>query len=55
MRAVSVSLERAQSVELARVLQRWIPEVDVLGRWIEEGRNDPLPEVRFAAIGQSDD
>jgi len=50
MRAVSVSLVRAQCVELARALQKRIPDEGILAVWIADGADDPLPEVRFASM-----
>jgi hypothetical protein len=48
-RAVSISLVRQQSVRLAQVLKEKLSDDGTLDGWLEEGRSDPLPEVRFAA------
>lgn len=49
-RAVSISLVRQQCVRLARLLKQKILDDDgTLAGWLEEGRSDPLPEVRLAA------
>jgi SIR2-like domain len=48
-RAVSISLVRQQCVRLARLLKQKILDDGTLAAWLEEGRLDPLPEVRFAA------
>jgi hypothetical protein len=49
-RAVSISLVRQQCVRLARLLKGKILDDGTLAAWLEEGRLDPLPEVRFAAL-----
>lgn len=48
-RAVSISLVRQQCVRLAGLLKQKISDNEILDRWLEEGRSDPLPEVRFSA------
>jgi hypothetical protein len=48
-RAVSISLVRQQCVRLAQRLIQKISDDGTLAAWLEEGRSDPLPEVRFAA------
>jgi hypothetical protein len=50
-RAVSISLVRQQCVLLADTLQQKIPDDETLDAWLEEGRSDPLPEVRFCLQG----
>jgi hypothetical protein len=52
-RAVSISLVRQQCVRLADVLKRRIADDGTLEGWLEEGRSDPLPEVRFAGLAES--
>jgi hypothetical protein len=47
-RAVTISLVRQQAVRLAGVLRKKIPDDGTLEGWLQEGRLDPLPEVRFA-------
>jgi len=48
-RAVSISLVRQQCVRLAQLLKQKISDDGTLDGWLEEGRSDPLPEVRFSA------
>jgi hypothetical protein len=48
-RAVSVSLIRQECVKIATLLRSRITDDGTLASWIEEGRRDALPEVRFAA------
>lgn len=48
--AVSISLIRAECVDLARELLKYISS-PVLQLWMDEAKNDPLPEVRFKASG----
>ena len=48
-RAVSISLVRQQCVRLAQLLKQKISDDGTLEGWLEEGRSDPLPEVRFSA------
>jgi hypothetical protein len=48
-RAVSISLVRQQCVRLAQLLTQKIADDGTLDGWLEEGRSDPLPEVRFSA------
>jgi hypothetical protein len=48
-RAVSISLVRQQCVRLAQLLKQKISDDGTLAAWLEEGRSDPLPEVRFSA------
>jgi Flp pilus assembly CpaE family ATPase len=47
-RAVVISLVRQQCVRLAQLLKEKVPDDGVLHGWVEEGRLDPLPEVRFS-------
>ena len=47
-RAVSISLVRQQCVRLATLLKEKILDDGALAAWVEEGRSDPLPEVRFS-------
>jgi hypothetical protein len=51
-RAVTISLVRQQCVRLARLLKGKILDDGTLAAWLEEGRLDPLPEVRFAALAE---
>jgi hypothetical protein len=48
MRAVSVSLIRAECVKLAVALKGREADDGTLQGWIDEAKSDPLPEVRFA-------
>jgi hypothetical protein len=48
MRAVTVSLVRAECVKLADALKGRVADDGTLQGWNEEARSDPLPEVRFA-------
>src|SRR5262249_33907491 len=48
MRAVSVSLVRAECVKLAVALKRRVADDGTLQAWTDEAKSDPLPEVRFA-------
>jgi hypothetical protein len=48
MRAVSVSLVRAECVKLADALKGRVADDGTLQGWNEEAQSDPLPEVRFA-------
>jgi hypothetical protein len=48
MRAVTVSLVRAECVKLAVVLTGRMADDGTLQGWIDEAKSDPLPEVRFA-------
>ena len=50
MRAVSVSLVRAECVKLAAALKGCGADDGTLQGWIDEAKSDPLPEVRFALI-----
>ena len=44
-----IPLTRWRCIELARTLARQEPEMPVVRRWLEIGRDDPLPEVRQVA------
>lgn len=44
-----IPLTRWRCIELARTLARQESEVPVVRRWLEIGRDDPLPEVRRVA------
>jgi hypothetical protein len=48
VRAVSVSLVRAECVKLAVALKDCIADGDLLQAWKDEASADPLPEVRFS-------
>jgi hypothetical protein len=48
VRAVSISLVRAECVKLAVALKDRIADDGTLQAWIEEAKSDPLPEVRFS-------
>jgi hypothetical protein len=48
VRAISVSLVRAECVRLASVLMREVDDDDTLGTWLGQTKLDSLPEVRFA-------
>jgi hypothetical protein len=48
MEAVSGSLVRAECVKLAIALKERIADDGSLQAWIDEAKNDPLPEVRFS-------
>lgn len=48
MRAVSISLVRAECVKLAIVLKGRVADDGTLQGWIDEAKSDALPEVRFA-------
>ncbi|WP_213779556.1 SIR2 family protein [Caballeronia sp. dw_276] len=48
IRAISVSLVRAECVRLASVLLREVDGDDTLGIWLSQTKLDSLPEVRFA-------
>ncbi len=48
MRAVLVSLVRAECVKLAKALKDRIEDDGTLHAWIDDAANDPLPEVRFS-------
>lgn len=50
MRAVSVSLVRAECVKLAVALKDRIADDGTLQAWIDEAKVDPLPEVRFSLV-----
>jgi hypothetical protein len=45
--AISVSLVRKECVGLTLALQSLMPDDGTLTGWLEDARNDPLPEVRF--------
>jgi hypothetical protein len=51
-RAVSISLVRQQCVQLSKVLKQKVKDDGTLEGWLEDGRSDPLPEVRFAALDE---
>ena len=48
MRAVSVSLVRAECVKLAVALKGRVADEGTFQGWIDEAKSDALPEVRFA-------
>lgn len=48
MRAVTVSLVRAECVKLAAALKGRVVDDGTLQGWDDEAQSDPLPEVRFA-------
>src|SRR4029077_4974119 len=48
MRAVSVSLVRAECVKLAARLKGRIADDGTLQGWNDDAKSDALPEVRFA-------
>ncbi|MDR6205366.1 SIR2 family NAD-dependent protein deacylase [Paraburkholderia graminis] len=48
VRAISVSLVRAECVRVASVLMREVEDDDTLGSWLSQTKLDSLPEVRFA-------
>lgn len=48
MRAVSVSLVRAECVKLAAALKGRVVDDGTLQGWNDDTKSDPLPEVRFA-------
>lgn len=48
VRAISVSLVRAECVRLANVLMREVNDDGTLDTWLSQTRLDSLPEVRFA-------
>jgi hypothetical protein len=48
VRAVSLSLIRAECVKLAAILKDRIADDGTLEAWIEEAKSDPLPEVRLS-------
>ena len=48
MRAVSVSLVRAECVKLAAALKGCVADDGTLQGWIDDAKSDALPEVRFA-------
>jgi hypothetical protein len=50
MGAVSVSLIRAECVKLAVALKGRVADEETLQAWIDEAKDDPLPEVRFSLI-----
>lgn len=52
VRAVSISLVRAECVKLAVALKDRIADDGTLKAWIDEAKSDPLPEVRFS-LGSS--
>jgi hypothetical protein len=50
MRAVAISLIRAECAKLAVALKGREADDGTLQGWIDEAKSDPLPEVRFAFI-----
>jgi len=48
MRAVSVSLVRAECVKLAAALKGRVEDDGTLPALDDEAKSDPLPEVRFS-------
>jgi hypothetical protein len=48
VRAVTISLIRAEAVKLAVALKGRITDEGTLQAWIDEAKSDPLPEVRFS-------
>jgi hypothetical protein len=50
MRAVSVSLVRAECVKLADALKGRVADDGTLQGWNDDAKSDPLPEVRFALM-----
>jgi hypothetical protein len=48
VRAVSISLVRAECVKLAVALKDRVTDDGTLQAWIEEAKSDSLPEVRFS-------
>jgi hypothetical protein len=50
MRAVSVSLVRAECVKLADALKGRVADDGTLQGWNDDAKTDPLPEVRFALM-----
>ncbi|SDI80676.1 SIR2-like domain-containing protein [Paraburkholderia phenazinium] len=48
-KAVSVSLVRVECVKLAMALREHVDDDGTLSAWINAGKYDPLPEVRFSA------
>ena len=48
VRAVSISLVRAECVKLAVALKEHITDDGTLRAWIDEAKSDSLPEVRFS-------
>jgi SIR2-like domain len=50
MRAVSVSLVRAECVKLADALKGRVADDGTLEGWNDDAKSDPLPEVRFALM-----
>ncbi len=47
--AISASLIRKESVQLAEGLKEKGCDADIINKWIEEAHRDPLPEVRYAS------
>lgn len=47
-RAISISLVRAECIQLASVLLPEVEDDGTLEAWLIQTRSDPLPEVRFA-------
>lgn len=50
-RAISLSLVRAECVRLAYAIKSQAGGDEILDRWIEASKSDPLPEVRNALFG----
>ena len=50
VRAVAISLIRAECVKLAMALKDRITDDGTLQAWIGEAKSDPLPEVRFSLV-----
>lgn len=50
VRAVAVSLVRAECVKVALALKNRIADDGTLQAWIDEAKTDPLPEVRFSGL-----
>jgi hypothetical protein len=55
MEAVSASLVRAECVKLAVALKERGADDGALQAWIDDAKNDPLPEVRFSLTEPSED
>lgn len=53
-RAISISLVRKECVRLAKALRNRVIDDGSLTGWLEDARNDPLPEVRFE-VDQNED